>query len=502
MSTTLKSSINWTSFAVLAAMLLGGCDSSGDMLPGRTRPVLKHGWPHPRDLKLSQLSFTPANPNDALFQAQSGVRAFVVPGESDPLVRLTAAIPLGRLYESAGEAGASELLTRLLTNSRQLSLRLADLGSGLEVEQTLDATRISFDVLPEDWHAGLDLLIGMLAEPDLNAAAIQQYRVGPGHDTPMAGIDGEGFRPKVELARRVYGYPLAPPTAGTTVTPAAVRALASRTLRPDRVVLGVGGNIARKDVEAAIEAASRSWQRGTGAAPAPAAIAPRQTEQGFYTVEVPSLEGWIAIGKVTGPVADADRAPLAAMGFILSERLNVAAREIRGLANRDAFLLPETGSGAGLLQIRTGGRPEAVGPLVHFSWDEIQRLYDPKKPVTDEELARAKGWLIDSDWRAKLEGATRASATFALEQVRRGGTEQLDELAQGGAGDHGGASQSDGPAPARPREHGHGRRRATDGNPRRASSPVAGIVRQPGGPAGWRAVAGRPAGNKRRAGGQ
>lgn len=85
----------------------------------------------------------------------------------------------------------------------------------------------------------------------------------------------------------------------------------------------------------------------------------------------------------------------------------------------------ESGSGAGLIQVRTGGRPEAVAPLVRFSWDEIARLHDPKEPVTEAELARAKGWLINAEWRGRLEGSAQASATFALEQVRHGGTDRL-----------------------------------------------------------------------------
>ena len=51
----------------------------------------------------------------ALFEASSGVRAYVVPAAADPLVRITAALPLGRLHEAEGEAGAAALLTHLLT---------------------------------------------------------------------------------------------------------------------------------------------------------------------------------------------------------------------------------------------------------------------------------------------------------------------------------------------------------------------------------------------------
>jgi len=142
-------------------------------------------------------------------------------------------------------------------------------------------------------------------------------------------------------------------------------------------------------------------------------------------VDAPSLEGWIAIGSAVGSVPAADRAALAVLRFILAERLNIAAREMRGLANRDEFQIPVTGSGTGLLHVRTGGRPEAVAPLIRFSLDEVQRLFDPQAPVTDIEVTRAQGWLVNAVWQPSLGLATSASGAYAVEHVRRGGTDQL-----------------------------------------------------------------------------
>ena len=417
---------------VLAVAALAGCDGGGDTLPGRSRPILEHDWPDPGELILGPSAFTPPDPAAALLETSSGTRAYIVPGaDSDPLVRLTAALPLGRLHEAEGEVGASALLTRLITTrtpigaTRPLSLLLAELGTSLTTVETLDAVHISLHVLPEDWQAGLELLIAVVRNPDLDAATIREHRAGPGYTMPMAGIGGAGYRPKVELERRIQGYPLAPPDPGTTVSPGAVRALASRALAADRVVFGVGGPAPRDEVVATLETATRGWAPSGQPAPQPATITPREPSTRFHAVDVPSLEGWIAIGRAIGTVPESDRAALAVLRFILAERLNIAAREVRGLANRDDFEIPETGSGTGLLLVRTGGRPEAVAPLVRYSMDEIARIHDPEAPVTESEVARAQGWLVDAVWRRSLELATTASVTFAVEHVRRGGTAQL-----------------------------------------------------------------------------
>ena len=417
--------------AVMAVALVGCGDGGADFLPGHSRPILEHDWPDPSELDLEPNGFTPPDPAESLFQASSGLRAYIVTEPSAPLVRLTAALPLGQLHEADGEAGGSALLTRLLTTrgaagaSRPLSLRLAELGTTLTAEETLDVTRISLNVLPEDWREGLELIVELLKDPDLNASAVRQYRAGPGYSMPVAGVGGAGFRPKVELERTLSGYPLAPPDPGSTLSLAALRGLASRALRADRVVLGIGGNVPRDAAKEAVESTTRGWGRSAEPAASPVAIQPSQPQAGFHAVDVPSLEGWVAIGTAQGAIPESDRAPLAVLAFILGERLNIAVREIRGLANRAPFHIPETASGTGLVHIRTGGRPEAVAPLIRFSLDEVQRMYDPQDPVTAGEVARAQGWLVDAVWQRSLEVATSASATFAVEQARHGNTDLL-----------------------------------------------------------------------------
>ncbi len=409
---------------------LGGCGAE-DTLPGRSRPVFEHDWPGPGEVLGGPSAFTPPDPAEALFEASSGVRAYIVPAEADPLVRITAALPLGRLHEAGGEAGASALLTHLLTTrgaagaGEPLSLRLAELGTSLSVAESLDATHISLNVLPEDWREGLELLAAIVRNPDLDGAAIQGYQAGAGYDMPMAGIVGAGYRPKVELERFVHGYPLAPPAPGTLVSQAAVRALAARSLASDRVVFGIGGAVSRAEAEEALESATDGWVASGEPAPEPAVIEPGGMASRFHAVDVPSLEGWIAIGRPVGAVPEGDRAPLAVLRFILAERLNIAAREKRGLANRDDFEVPETASGTGLLLVRTGGRPEAVGPLVRYSLDEIARMHDPDAPVTDGEVVRAQGWLLGAVWQRSLELAIDASRTFAIEAVRHGSAGRL-----------------------------------------------------------------------------
>jgi zinc protease len=240
----------------------------------------------------------------------------------------------------------------------------------------------------------------------------------------LAGVDGRGFRPAVELERQLAGYPLAPPDPGLSISPAAVQAVVSRSLAANAVVFGIGGKISRQEAQAALDTVTDGWPAGE--APTRAAVSARQAAQPQVKVDAPSLEGWLAIGRVLDAVPVAEQPALAVMADILNNRLNIASREMRGLTNRNNFLLPgDATDHAGLMHIRSGGRPEAVAPLVQVSHEEIRRLRDTSDTVSAEELDRAKGALVFGTWQTRLDGVRAASATYASELLRYGSLDRL-----------------------------------------------------------------------------
>jgi predicted Zn-dependent peptidase len=258
---------------------------------------------------------------------------------------------------------------------------------------------------------------------------IREYRTGLGYSPIIAGVSGEEFRPKVELARILGGYPLAPPDPNLSVDPAAVRALAARALHPGRFVLGVGGAVTKAEVEAFFADRGGKWPADPSEEERVKPQAASRVSASMHAIDVPGLVGWVAIGReISTPVPDSEKAPLAVMAEILNTRLNIATREIRGLSNRTYFALPESADGSGLFHVRTGGRPEAVAPFIHFAREELARLSRPGgEGVETEELEMAKGALIRGDWQKSLDGAGQSSATYALEAVRYGGTKRILE---------------------------------------------------------------------------
>ena len=124
-------------------------------------------------------------------------------------------------------------------------------------------------------------------------------------------------------------------------------------------------------------------------------------------------------------IAPGDEAAVAVMTEILNVRLNIAVREIRGLANQAVLHVPASTRHEGLLHVRTGGRPESVAPLVHYSLQELSRIRQAGGLPTGDELEQVKGGLVLGKWQGSLDGARAASATYAVETARHGSLDRL-----------------------------------------------------------------------------
>jgi zinc protease len=425
-----------TRFAIAVLFVAGvqgcgrGAAQSRDVLPGRTRPVLEHGWAHPRDIKFAPNQFRPPDVKATLFTTASGVRAYIVPSIEDPLVQVAAAMPLGRGFEPPTDIGSSELLSRLVQRDIDERLGPAFLGR-LQVEQEMDATRISVVVPRGEWQQALTAVIEGLRQVRLDPATIDAYRTagggGGGGRQGRGGGGGSGAnRPAVELARMAAAYPIAPASPGLTVRREAIAALAARALSPKAVVLGIGGNVTRQDVEQALQKLMAGWTPvATTATETKMAEGLKPTSERFRAIDEPGYTTWIAVGHPTPRIAPEHEAPVAVMTDILSIRLNIAVREIRGLANSTVFQMPATTRYGGVLHVRTGGRPESVAPLVRYAKEELLRIRDQAGLPTTEELEQVKGGLVLSQWQRSLDGARTASATYAIETVRNGSLERL-----------------------------------------------------------------------------
>ena len=82
--------------------------------------------------------------------------------------------------------------------------------------------------------------------------------------------------------------------------------------------------------------------------------------------------------------------------------------------------MPATTRHDGLLQVRSGARPESVAPIIRYSVQELARIREAAGAPTADELAQVKGGQVLGKWQGSLDGARDASLTYAIETARFG----------------------------------------------------------------------------------
>ena len=398
--------------------------ADSDLLPGRSRPLLNHGWAHPRDLQLGANAFQPPDAKAALVATPAGLRAYVVAADGDPVAQIVAVLPLGTASEQSGEEGASDLIARLL--QQDIAARLgSDFVGRLQVDQDAEMTRATVQTVADGWRPALTAIAGALRGLKPDPAAIDAYRTGAGYTRPTRNLGGAGFRPAVELARLTAGRPIAPPDANLQLRQQAVADLMSRSLTPGSVVIAIAGGIPHADVVAALTDVTAGWTGNIPSVKPLAAESVATRRERFLAIDEPGETTWLAVGHPITPLAENDDAAVAVMTQILNIRLNIAIREIRGLANQAVLQIPATVRRPGLLHVRSGARPESIGPIVRYIKEELSRIRDQAGRPTDDELEQAKGGLVLSQWQRSLDGARAASATFEAETVQHGSLDRL-----------------------------------------------------------------------------
>src|SRR6185295_13715885 len=105
-----------------------------------------------------------------------------------------------------------------------------------------------------------------------------------------------------------------PPDAGVTVRPEAIRNIASRSLRPSAVAIGIGGAVTQDEAQRQLETLTAGWKApGAISDIAPADAAPHTVADRSRTIDEPGYTTWIAIGHPIPKIAPADEAAVAVM---------------------------------------------------------------------------------------------------------------------------------------------------------------------------------------------
>lgn len=350
----------------------------------------------------------------------NGLVLLVAERPAIPIVAVRAYVRAGSAFDPPVHPGLANLTAELLTRGTahrtgpQLDEAIEFVGGSLESDAGRDGVTVSLSVLKKDLKLGLDLLAEVLRTPTFPAAELQrkvkeiQAAIRQSEENPMS-VAGR------ELGAIIYpGHPYGHPVAGTE---AAVGALTRDQVvefhriryRPDATILSVVGDVRLAEIRQEILGRLGSWSSATGSLSLPPR-APEAPPVVTRTVTRELTQATVFLGRPAVDQSHPDYFPLLVANYILgggsASRLYVKVREEAGLAYWVGSSLGPGRYGSSLvvtLQTRTDGVNEAA-KLVKDAMAGMG-----SHPVSDQELALAKAYLIGSyplriDTSSKLAG--------------------------------------------------------------------------------------------------
>ena len=342
------------------------------------------------------------------FVAANGITVLVLEQHFLPIVEIHALIKTGSAQDPADKAGLANLVASLLDEgtttrtSKQLSEQIDFVGGALEAKASEDFTTASARVLKKDIELGFTLLADMLQHPAFAKQEFERIRTQILGEMASDNDDPGHIAMKAFNQLVFHGHPYRWPVNGTEetlhkITLADVQAFYGREYSPSQIILTIVGDITLEQATALTQTHFGAWKKGAVAArnmknPAPVE---RRTVQ---LIEKDLTQSTIILGHAGIPRTHADFYTVTVMNYILgaggfSSRLMDSIRDKQGLAygimsHFDARLMP--GSFWVNLQTKTETTNQAIAGVL----SEIKSIRDA--PVSDQELAEAKSFLIGS----------------------------------------------------------------------------------------------------------
>ena len=364
-----------------------------------------------------------------------GIEAWLVEEDTVPLIALSFAFVGGASQDPSGRPGVANMLSGLLDegagdlDSKAFQTALDEFSIDLSFDADRDSFAGSLKTLVENRDEAVRLLRLALTKPRFDAEPVERIR-----SQIEAGIKRDEFDPdnvagEALIKAAFPDHPYGRPVEGTLDTVAAITADDLRTFHAK--------NLARDNLKisvvGAIDAASLAslLDEAFGALPVKAELAlvrdvePAASGRVDIAMNIPQT---VLSFAGTGPTRDdPDFIPASVAALILggggfSSRLYEEVREKRGLAYSVGVGL-RAYDHAGLVVGGTKTRADQADNVVSLIEGEIARF--AAEGPTEEELAKAKGYLIGS-YALRFTTSTRIAGQLLAIQLDNLGIDYID----------------------------------------------------------------------------
>ena len=334
----------------------------------------------------------------------NGLTVIVRENAVAPVVAVSLLVRMGTRWEQPATAGTSNFLHAVMVKGTakrsggELAEAVAALGGKISATGEVDYSEIRASSLTRFWRDLLGLVAELALEPKLLPDDVDRER-----EWLLSRLqkrrDNAPSRAFDEFFAALYGsHPYALPVLGTSeslarIDHAALVAAYRAGYRPNRMVLAVSGQVAASEVLAEARRLFGGMAPG-GASTDPPIPAP-VTSAKRVEVEMPAQQAQILAGALAPPLGHPDHAAVKVLSTILgggmAGRLFAELRDRKGLAyTATSYYDPVREPGALVLYLGTA--PENAQKAEAALLAEIERIR--REPVSAEELARAKGYLL------------------------------------------------------------------------------------------------------------
>lgn len=363
----------------------------------------------------------PATRENGVLRAtlRNGLRILIQEDHRLPLVAVHAAVIGGLLLEDDASNGIHNFIAWMLTQgsprltSSQLVHEVEHLGGNLNGSAGNSTLSLAGIFPRENAEKGLEIFLDTLLHPTFPETELEKKR-----QEILLRIKNRDERPRAQAFRLFYqtlfrSHPYRLPAAGEREQVLRFRRedLVShyqRLISPDRVVLTLVGDV---DSEAILrhlrQELSELPQSASSFTPPPAEVEISETRVGTRPIKL--KQAHLVLGYPAPAQGHAEHFTLKVLEVILSRiggRLFVDLRDRQGLAySVGAFSLEDPFQGA--FGFYAAGDPANVEGLKEGILREVRRLHEEK--VTDQELIRAKNYLLGNYLIARQTNAARAA---------------------------------------------------------------------------------------------
>ena len=347
---------------------------------------------------LSPVRFTTAN----------GITVLVLEQHFLPIVEIHALIKAGSAQDPPGKAGLANLTASLLDegtttrSSKQLAEDIDFVGGSLEVNASEDFTTASARILQKDAALGFTILSDILLHPAFPKLEFDRVRSQTLDELVSDNDDPSHVAMKAFNQLVFPNHPYQWPVNGLEetlpkITLPDVQNFYSREYLPNQTILAIVGDITLEQATALVHTHFGAWKKG----PTPTRMVKKPrfiNKKTVQLIEKDLTQSTIVLGHGGIRRTNPDFYSITVMNHILgaggfSSRLMESIRDKQGLAygimsHYEARAMP------GPFWITLQTKTETTNQAINSVLAEIKALRE--SPVTDQELAEAKSFLIGS----------------------------------------------------------------------------------------------------------